>query len=113
MRTIDILYSTAANMGEQLDSYLKKDNLDRQNDFLNLIKMVMYLLVNIVRVIDAFVKENYQETTRRKSKKNADELPTTTYERKRCEVLFLVCNIMQMPIEKLWNMSMIDENFVK
>lgn len=118
VRAIDILYRTTENLGQMLDAYLKQDTLDRQNDFLNLTKMVMYLMVSTVKEIDTVVK-NYMAqsnaTAGRKNKKNADDqLPHyATYEIKRHEVLVQVCNIMQLPIEKLWNMSIVEEDFVK
>lgn len=117
LRAVEILYRTTENLGQMLDSYLKQENLDRQSDFLNLIKMVMYLEVSTVRAVDVFVKNNLEQTnnTGRKNKKNTDEhLPHyISYEAKRYEVLVQVINIMQLPIEKLWNMSIVDEDFVK
>lgn len=118
VRAVDILYRTTENLGGMLDAYLKQENLDRQNEFLNLTKMAMYLLVTTVKEVDVFVK-NYMTQSNaqagRKSKKNQDDqLPHfASYDSKRHEVLILVCNIMQLPIEKLWNMSIVDEDFVK
>lgn len=118
VRAVDLLYRTTENLGQMLDAYLKQETLDRQNDFLNLIKMVMYLLVSTVKVVDVFVKNNLTQPNQaggRKNKKNTDEsLPHfISYEAKRYDVLIQVCNIMQLPIEKLWNMSIVDEDFVK
>lgn len=118
VRAIEILYRTTENLGQMLDAYLKQDTLDRQNDFLNLTKMVMYLMVSTVKEIDTVVK-NYMAQSNasagRKNKKNTDDqLPQyANYEAKRLEVLIQVCNIMQLPIEKLWNMSIVEEDFVK
>lgn len=116
VRAIDILYRTAENLGQLLDAYLMQNTFDRQNDFLNLIKMVMYLLVSSVRAVDTFMKKIIQESNGgRKNKKNTSEQASycASYEEKRYDVLIQVCNIMQLPIEKLWNMSTIDEDFVK
>lgn len=116
VRAIEILYRTAENLGHLLDKYLKQDTLDRQNDFLNLIKMVMYLLVSSVRAIDTFIKKNLHESAGgRKNKRNSNEQASycAGYDEKRYDVLIQVYNIMQLPIEKLWNMSTIDEDFVK
>lgn len=103
-----------------LDGYLKQETLDRQNDFLNLTKMVMYLMVSTVKEIDTVVKNYMAQTNatagRGKNKKNTadDQLPYyASYDTKRHEVLVQVCNIMQLPIEKLWNMSIVEEDFVK
>lgn len=118
VRTIDILYRTTENLGQMLDGYLKQDTLDRQNDFLNLTKMVMYLMVSTVKEIDTVVKNYMTQSNaaagRKKQKSTDDQLPQyATYEIKRHEVLVQVCNIMQLPIEKLWNMSIVEEDFVK
>lgn len=112
-----ILYRTTERLGRMLDAYLKQEILDRQHDYLNLIKMVMYLLVGTVRTVDAIVKSHLVEynTAGRKNKKPTDDRfkHYTDYENTRFEVLTQVCNIMQLPINNLWNMSIVDEDFVK
>lgn len=118
VRAIDILYRTTEKLGQMLDAYLKQETLDRQNDFLNLTKMVMYLMVSTVKEIDTVVKNYMAQSSAaagRKNKKNTDDqLPYyASYDTKRHEVLVQVCNIMQLPIEKLWNMSIVEEDFVK
>lgn len=116
VRAVDLLYRTTENLGQMLNNYLKQETLDRQTDFLNLTKMVIYLLVTTVRAVDVFVKNNLtQANAGRKNKKSVDDsLPHyISYETKRFDVLVQVCNFMQLPIEKLWNMSIVDEDFVK
>lgn len=117
-RAVDLMYRTTENLGQMLDAYLKQETLDRQHEFLNLIKMVMYLLVSTVKAVDVFVKNNLPQSNlaggRKKGKNTDDSLPHfINYEAKRYEVLIQVCNIMQLPIEKLWNNSIVDEDFVK
>lgn len=80
--------------------------------------MVMYLLVNTVRVVDVFVKNNLAQSSAaagRKNKKNTDDsLPHfISYETKRYDILIQVCNIMQLSIDKLWQNSIVDQDFVK
>lgn len=118
LRAIEILYKTAENLGQLLSGYLEQENLDRQRDFRNLLKMVLYLLVETVRVVDAFVKENASQnvgTGRKKSKQaNDDQLPHfASYEIKRYDVLALLCHIMELPIERAFENSTIEEPFVK
>lgn len=116
MRAVDILYQTTDNLGQILDNYLKQDTLDRQNDFLNLIQMVIYLLVNTIRAMDNSMKDNIKQSKAagRKNKRKDDSLPiVSSYNQKRYEVMLQMCNIMQLPIEKLWNMSIIEDDFVK
>lgn len=117
IRAVDILYFTTENLGKLLNNYLKQETLDRQNDFLNLTKMVIYLLVANVRAIDVFVKnKSTPAQTGRKNKKSNinDSLPDLkVYQEKRYNVLIQICNIMQMPIDRLWPMSIVEEDFVK
>lgn len=112
---IDILYRTTDKLGELLDTYLKQETLDRQDDFLNLTKMVMYLLVSTIRAVDTFVKNNTPAKSGRKSKKNADDLPPefANYGDKRYSVLIQISNFIQMQIDKLWPMSIVEEDFIK
>lgn len=114
MRTIETLYRTTEHLGRMLDAYLKQDTQNRHHEFLNLIKMVLYLLVSTVRVIDKFISNNFQQT--KIDKKNTNDEQSSylfSYNSIRYDVLVQVCNIMQLPIEKLWNMSIVDENFIK
>lgn len=119
VRAIEILYRTTEKLGQMLQAYLKQESLDQQSDYLNLVKMVMYLLVGTVRAIDVFVKNNHsaQNATGRggKNKKNVDENTShyATYEAKRFEVLVQVCNFMDWQFEKLFNLSIAEENFIK
>lgn len=117
IRAVDLLYRTTENLGTMLDTYLMKNKLDRQMDYLNLIKMLMYLLVSTIRAVDLFVKKNAMPAkSGRKNKKNSDDHSLSEfdrYEAKRFDVLIQICNIMQMPIDKLWQISIAEENFVK
>lgn len=117
VRSVDTLYRTTDNLGQMLDGYLKQETLDRQNDFLNLTKMVIYLLMSNVRAIDVVVKNHMEKQNaapgRKNKNKNTDDPHIAQYEQKRYDVLLQMCNFMQLPIEKLWNMSIIDEDFIK
>lgn len=117
IRAVDILYRTTETLGQMLNVYFKQETLDRQNNFLNLTKMVIYLLVSTIKVVDIFVQNNtpQSKTAGRKIKKTADDsLPHfASYAVKRYDVLTQVCNIMQMPIEKLWDRSIVADDFIK
>lgn len=116
-RSVHTLFRASEKMVQNLDAYFKQETMDRQKEFLNLIKMVMYLLVNAVRAVDGFVKQHSPQpiATGRKNKKNVDEQYShfTSYENLRYLVLVQVHNVMQLPIETLWNMSIVDEDFIK
>lgn len=117
LRAVDILYRTSENLGTMLDVYLNQQNLNLQNDFLNLIKMVMYLLISTIRVVDATEKRHSEQSKSagRKAKKSIDETSIlfAQYHPRRYDVLIEICNIMLLPIEKLWTNSIVEENFVK
>lgn len=117
VRAIEILHDTTDNLGQLLDSYLKQDALDRQTDHQNVCKMVIYLLVTTVKQVDDFVKKNSGQSSAagRKNRKNTDDSLShfINYDNKRYDVLRQVFNFMQLPIEKLWEMSIVEEPFVK
>lgn len=118
VRAIEILYRTTDKLGQMLHDYLKQETLDRQSDYLNLVKMVMYLLVTTVRAIDIYVKNNLNAqmpTARGKNKRTVDDNYShyATYDAKRLEVLVMVCNFMELQFERLWNLSIAEENFIK
>lgn len=118
VKAIEILYRTTDKLGQMLHGYLRQETLDRQSDYLNLVKMVMYLLVGTVRAIDVYVKNNLSTpaaTARGKNKKNVDDNYShyATYDAKRLEVLVQVCNFMDWQFERLWNLSIAEENFIK
>lgn len=119
VRTIEILYRTTDKLGHMMADYMKQETLDRQSDYLNLVQMVMYLLVGTVRAIDVYVKNNMSTVIpagRGKNKnRNTDDNHShyAVYETKRLEVLVQVCNFMDWQFEKLWNLSIAEENFIK
>lgn len=116
LRAMDQLYRTTEKLGQMLDTYLNRDNLDNQINYLNLIKMVIYLLVSTVRAIDVFVKNQAKSAipTGRKNKKATDEdgPHLAAWETKRFDVLIQLSNIMNLPIEKLWPNAIVEEDFV-
>lgn len=115
IRAIDILYNTGEKYGQMIGDYLKKTELNEPTSYLNLTKMVMYLLVSTVRAIDVAAKNDTNETGAKKGKKTsvADAIPKPNWDGKRYQVLVQIFNIMQMPLEKLWNMLIVEEEFIK
>lgn len=117
VQAIEILYRTAENLGHLLQPYLNQENLDRQIDYLNLVKMVIYLLVGTIRACDAHIKDTTPQVNavgRKNKKTNDDQFPyMASYDLKRYEVLVQICNFMDWKIEKLWNLSIAEEEFVK
>lgn len=114
LRAIDLLYRTTEKLGKMLDSYLNQQSLDRQSEYLNLTKMVMYLLVSTARAIDNSVKDaskSMANLARKNNKRNDDQAPNANWEPKRYDVLIQVYNFMQLPLEKLFPNAIIEEDF--
>lgn len=115
MRAVDILYSTTTKFGTQLDNYLKQKELNRQSSFLNLTKMILYLLTSTVRAIDIVVKNEANDGpgNKKSNKKQSDRTNIYDWNEKRYQVLRQIFNVMYLPLEKLWNESIAEEEFVK
>lgn len=118
IRAVDILHNTTQKYGVMVDAYLKQTELNQQSSYLNLTKMVLYLLVSTVRAIDIFIRNatNDAASNKQKSgKKAAAEIVgnNTDWDDKRYAILVQVFNIMQLKLERLWNLSIAEEEFVK
>lgn len=118
VRAVDILHNTTQKYGVMVDAYLKQAELTQQSSYLNLTKMVLYLLVSTVRAIDIFIRNEMNDAMSNKQKsgkKPTSELLANNvdWDDKRYAVLVQVFNIMQLRLEKLWNMSIAEEEFVK
>lgn len=115
-RAVEILINTAEKMGEMLNTYLGRNELNEQNKYLNITKMVTYLLLKTVHAID---EELYADggtvtaATGKKGKKSTiDATPQQLWEPKRYQVQSSIFHLMEKPLEKLWNLSIADESFV-
>ncbi|XP_055905047.1 condensin complex subunit 1 [Eupeodes corollae] len=114
MRTFDLLFVTADKMGQKLSQFLATTDAvpgapDR-NAYLNLIKMTMYLFVNTVKAIDQVI---VQAGNMKKGKKNGPDLEShPDWEQKRYKFLVQIFNLMQLPLERLWNPPIPEEAFV-
>lgn len=114
MRAMEILQNTARKFGEVLDNYLKQRELVQLSKYLNLTKMLMYLMTSLVRAIDGVVKDTTNEPNQKKtSKKQSDRADVYDWNDRRYKVLTLILNLMQLPLEKLWTVSIAEEEFVK
>lgn len=118
IRSVDILHNTTQKYGVMVDAYLKQTELTQQSSYLNLTKMVLYLLVSTVRAVDIFIRNETNDALsnkQRAGKKPSSELLANNadWDDKRYAVLVQLFNIMQLRLEKLWNMSIAEEEFVK
>lgn len=114
MRAMEILQNTSRVFGEALDNYLKQKEFPDLSSYLNVTKMLLYLITSLVRAIDNVIKDDAVEVNQRKpSKKQAERANVAEWYDRRYKVLTLVLNLMQLPLEKLWVVSIAEEEFVK
>ncbi|ALC40848.1 CAP-D2 [Drosophila busckii] len=119
LRSFDLLYVTVDKLATQLMQLLTQSEplspTDRQR-WLNLVKMTLYLFVNTVKRIDVGVHKAVQEqqlNQQKKRGKQVDEVESyPDWDVKRGKFLVQLYNVLQCPLEKLWNPPIADENFV-
>lgn len=120
MRSFDLLYLTVDKLGNRLAPFLavsEPPTQQERNGYLNLTKMSIFLIVNVVRKIDANILRLQQQQQTNQQKKRGKQADTVEqypdWDTKRGKFLVQLYNIMQFPLEKLWNPPMAEENFVK
>ncbi|XP_036333555.1 condensin complex subunit 1 isoform X1 [Rhagoletis pomonella] len=121
MRSFDLLYITVDKLGQRLAPILSCSDVaqslqDRQS-YLNLTKMALFLQVNTVRRLDSVATQAQQQQQQQlQQKKRAKQTETLEqypdWDAKRGRFLVQLYNILQFPIEKLWNPPVAEENFV-
>lgn len=121
-------------MGNKLSSFLSTDDResrrrsnttndggdhDRQ-DYLNLVKMTLFLQMNIVRKVESILQAHKKETfTTKKRGRASTAINNESYDvveawkEKRRKFLIQLYNIMQFPLERLWSPPLVEEDFVR
>ncbi|XP_067627986.1 condensin complex subunit 1 [Eurosta solidaginis] len=120
MRSFDLLYITVDKLGQRLAPILScsdtSQSLQDRPSYLNLTKMALFLQINIVRRIDATcaqTQQQQQQIQQKKRPKQSEALEQyPDWESKRGRFLVQLYNILQFPLEKLWNPPVAEENFV-
>ena len=120
MRSFDLLYLTVDKLGNRLSPFLavsEQPTNQERTAFLNLTKMSLFLIVNVVRKIEANMTRLQQEQQTNQQKKRGRHADTVEqypdWDTKRGKFLVQLYNVMQFPLEKLWIPPMAEENFVK
>lgn len=119
MRAFDLLYVTVDRMGQELTPLLNSTEPPSTPDrvrYLNLTKMTLYLLVNVVKRIDIIVQQVLHEQQLNQQKKRAKQVEVLEqypdWDVKRGKFLVQLYNVMQNPLEKLWSPPVAEESFV-
>lgn len=115
LRGIDLLFNTIDKLGQTLTTYLQKNEESERNSYLNLVKMVLFLKIQLVITIDDKLSNSESGIGGKKGNKKASAGNETSYEwdDKRYRSMTQIYNVIQLPIEALWNTSIPEENFVK
>uniref|UniRef100_A0A1A9WR38 Condensin complex subunit 1 n=1 Tax=Glossina brevipalpis TaxID=37001 RepID=A0A1A9WR38_9MUSC len=119
-RAFDLMYITVDKLSNGLVPFLavtEPPSPQQRKGYLNLTKMCLFLLVNVVRKIDGnMVRLQQQQQSnqqKRKGNKHSDSLDEyPDWDIKRSKFLVQLYDLMQCPLEKLWNPPLAEENFV-
>lgn len=120
MRAFDLLYITVDKLGQRLAPILScsdtAQSLEDRQKYLNLTKMSLFLQVSVVRRIDSVCAQVQQQQLQSQQKKRSKQTETLEqypdWDSKRGRFLVQLFNILQFPLEKLWNPPVAEENFV-
>lgn len=114
IRGVDLLFSTIDKLGQLLTTFLQKNEEAERNSYLNLVKMVLYLKIELIDVIDKRIEKDDPVAVKKTNKKTSSGSDMNyEWDDKRYRSITQIYNIVQLPIEKLWHTSIPEENFVK
>ncbi|XP_017083275.2 condensin complex subunit 1 [Drosophila eugracilis] len=119
MRSFDLLYLTVDKLFQDLQPLLTApEPMSNQQrcSYLNLTKMTLYLQVSTVRKINNSVQQAQRDqvlNVQKKRAKHADALDQfPNWDAKRGKFLVQLFNVLQCPLEKLWNPPVAEEDFI-
>ncbi|XP_065073141.1 condensin complex subunit 1 isoform X2 [Ochlerotatus camptorhynchus] len=118
LRAFDLLYIAVDRLGKKLADDLGTADLPREERLpaLNAVKMLIYLMGGLVKVVDAHVSTAREGMGLFKKggakKKDNEELETLDWDRKRYRCVVQLYNLFQLPLERLWDPPVCEESFV-
>ncbi|XP_022231459.2 condensin complex subunit 1 [Drosophila obscura] len=119
MRAFDLLYVTVEKLGQGLKETLNDKEApsnQTRSSHLNLSKMTLYLQVNLVKKIDMVTQRamcDQQLNVQKKRGKLPEALEQyPDWDIKRGKFLVQLFNILQLPLERLWNPPVVEEDFI-
>lgn len=98
-------------LGQLLAVYLQTANASDRNAHLNLTKMILFLSIGLIKSIDSITNDGSSKKVGQKNRQS--DLNVAEWDDRRYKSLVQIYNILQLPLEKLWNQSIAEENFVK
>uniref|UniRef100_A0A8W7JGH8 Condensin complex subunit 1 n=1 Tax=Anopheles albimanus TaxID=7167 RepID=A0A8W7JGH8_ANOAL len=114
IRAYDLLYGAIDNLGNTLADVLSQKDIDQTDRLgcLNAVKMLAFLMNGIVKAIDAHVNSNNDKMLKKGKKQMNDNGEALDWDEKRYQCIVQIYNLMQLPLEKLWDPPVCEESFV-
>uniref|UniRef100_A0A182PMX8 Condensin complex subunit 1 n=1 Tax=Anopheles epiroticus TaxID=199890 RepID=A0A182PMX8_9DIPT len=116
LRAYDQLYGAVDKLGSSMAELLSQKETDatERQSALNAVKMLAFLVNGMVKVIDAHVNAASEKITSKKGKKQSanEQLEALDWDSKRYQCIVQLYNLMQLPLEKLWDPPVCEESFV-
>ncbi|ETN65880.1 condensin [Anopheles darlingi] len=114
IRAYDQLYGAIDNLGKSLAEMLSQKEIDQADRLacLNAVKMLAFLMNGLVKAIDAHVNSNSDKMPKKGKKQMNDQAEALDWDEKRYQCIVQMYNLMQLPLEKLWDPPVCEESFV-
>lgn len=109
------MYDTTDKLGQKLADFFERNDMTDRDSHLNLTKMIMFLQVNFVRVIDDVMKGGSggeKKTVNSKKTVPMNDADAYKWDDRKYKILVQTNNIMQLQLEKLWSLCIAEEDFV-
>lgn len=111
-RATDLLFKSIDQLGLELAEFLLNTNVSSDDRCvqLNTLKMLIYSQITLIKRIDKDVFVFIE--TKGKKKHSPEDLEHSQWEEKRYKSLLQLFNILQLPLENLWQPPVAEEAFV-
>jgi condensin complex subunit 1 len=113
-RAYDLLWLDIDNLGKYLATLLQKAEISALERLaaLNATKMQCYAMIGTVKVIDQTIQAA-NEGMEKKKKRDMGCEEFENWDERRFKSLVQLYNLIQLPLEKLWDPPVPEESFVK
>ncbi|XP_050089414.1 condensin complex subunit 1 isoform X2 [Anopheles aquasalis] len=114
IRAYDLLYGAIDNLGNSLAEVLSQKDIDQADRLpcLNAVKMLAFLMNGTVKAIDAHINSNNDKMPKKGKKQMNDNGEALGWDEKRYPCIVQMYNLLQLPLEKLWDPPVCEESFV-
>uniref|UniRef100_A0A182VSA9 Condensin complex subunit 1 n=1 Tax=Anopheles minimus TaxID=112268 RepID=A0A182VSA9_9DIPT len=116
VRAYDQLYDAFDKLGNKMADLLSRKDMDAtdRQSALNALKMLAFLMNGMVKAIDAHINAANEKIVTKKNKKQLvnDQFEALDWDNKRYQCIVQLYNLMQLPLEKLWDPPVCEETFV-